>query len=71
MIVSRVIHSVGQGAFYTERIRTDGKTFNIVYDCGGATSYKVNRNKPILEAEIKTFYDKNEDIDLLFISHFD
>lgn len=71
MIVSRVIHPIGQGAFYTERIRTNGKTFNIVYDCGGTTSYKVNRNKPILEAEIKTFYGKNENIDLLFISHFD
>ena len=71
MIVSRIIHPVDQGAFYTERIRTNGKTYNVVYDCGGTTSYKVNRNKPILEVEIKTFYGKNENIDLLFISHFD
>ena len=71
MIISRVIHPVGQGAFYTERIKTDGKTYNVVYDCGSTTAYKVNRGKPILEAEIKTFYDKNENIDLLFISHFD
>lgn len=71
MIISRIIHPVGQGAFYTERIKTDGKTYNVVYDCGSTTAYKVNRGKPILEAEIKTFYDKNENIDLLFISHFD
>ena len=71
MLVSRIIHPVGQGAFYTERIKTDGKTYNVVYDCGSTTAYKVNRGKPILEAEIKTFYDKNENIDLLFISHFD
>lgn len=71
MIVSRIIHPVGQGAFYTERIKTDGKTYNVVYDCGSTTAYKVNKGKPILEAEIKTFYDKNENIDLLFISHFD
>lgn len=71
MIVSRIIHPVGQGAFYTERINTDGKTYNVVYDCGSTTAYKVNKGKPILEAEIKTFYDKNENIDLLFISHFD
>lgn len=71
MIVSRVIHPVGQGAFYSEKVRTNGKTLNIVYDCGSTTSYKVNRNKPILQAEIETFYDKNENIDVLFISHFD
>ena len=71
MIVSRIIHPVGQGAFYTERIKTDGKTYNVVYDCGSTTAYKVNKGKPILEVEIKTFYDKNENIDLLFISHFD
>lgn len=71
MIVSRIIHPVGQGAFYTERIKIDGKIYNVVYDCGSTTAYKVNRGKPILEAEIKTFYDKNENIDLLFISHFD
>ena len=71
MIVSRIIHPIGQGAFYTERISTNGKTYNVVYDCGSTTSYKVNKGKPILEAEIKTFYDKNENIDLLFISHFD
>lgn len=71
MIVSRIIHPVGQGALYTESIKTNGKCYNIVYDCGSTTSYKVNRGKPILQAEIETFYDKNENIDLLFISHFD
>ena len=71
MVVSRIIHPVGQGAFYTERISINGKTYNVVYDCGSTTAYKVNRGKPILEAEIKTFYGKNENIDLLFISHFD
>ncbi len=71
MQICRIIHPVGQGAFYTERIRANDRYYNIVYDCGSTAAYKVNNGKPILEAEIKTFYDKNENIDLLFISHFD
>ena len=68
MIVSRIIHPVGQGAFYTERIRTNGKTFNIVYDCGSE-----NRKNPtsVLKQEIASYYTKGDTIDILFISHFD
>ena len=70
-LISRVIHPVGQGAFYTERIHKNGRCYNIVYDCGSRTTYKVNKNKPILQAEIETFYNYTERINLLFISHFD
>lgn len=68
MIVSRIIHPVGQGAFYTERISTNGKTYNVVYDCGSGC-----RKNPtsVLKREIASYYTKEDTIDILFISHFD
>lgn len=33
--VERIFWPVGQGAFYSEKLKfDDGKEFNIVYDCG-------------------------------------
>ena len=71
IVINRIIHPVGQGAFYTETIKTKVRRYNIVYDCGSTTTYKENSSKTILETEIKSFYDYKEKIDLLFISHFD
>lgn len=71
IVINRIIHPVGQGAFYTETIKTIDRRYNIVYDCGSTTTYKENSSKTILETEIKSFYDYKEKIDLLFISHFD
>jgi beta-lactamase superfamily II metal-dependent hydrolase len=59
----RTFHPVGQGAFYTERHILDGEEFNIVYDCG-SDSIKV------LKKEIESTFCKNQEIDVLFISHF-
>lgn len=69
--ICRVIHPVGQGAFYSERIRHRNGYLNVVYDCGSNTSYKVNGEKKIIQTEIESYYDEKEIIDLLFISHFD
>lgn len=74
IVINRIIHPVGQGAFYTETIetiKTNDRRYNIVYDCGSTTTYKKNSSKTILETEIKSFYNNKEKIDLLFISHFD
>jgi hypothetical protein len=62
--IIRTFHPVGQGAFYSER----HDDFNVVYDCG--TEYKNRFNKGI-EQTIKTAFSKNDEIDILFISHFD
>ena len=64
MRITRRFHPVGQGAFYSEVINVDKKMFCAVYDCGTLTrgnslSHSIqNSGLP-------------EEIDILFISHFD
>lgn len=58
--VKRTFHPVGQGGFYSER----HNNFNIVYDCG---AIPVSDAKSVVQAA----FSKIEDIDVLFISHFD
>lgn len=64
MKIIRTFHPVGQGAFYSER----HENFNVVYDCG--TEYKNRSNKGI-KRTVETAFGKDEEIDILFISHFD
>lgn len=68
MKVTRVIHPIGQGAFYSERIECDDRTYNIVYDCGSGNRKKTPKR---LERQIASYYKKEDVIDILFISHFD
>lgn len=61
----RVFHPVGQGAFYSESFYTGFGTFNMVYDCG-------SMSKGVDNIISKSFdKDNGDDIDILFISHFD
>ena len=68
MVFKRVLHPVGQGAFFTEQFYDEsGKVVhNVVYDCGSFTSQPM-----LLEYEIRNTFEKNTHMDLLFISHFD
>jgi len=68
MEVIRTFHPIGQGAFYSERHICDKGEFNIVYDCG--TEWR-NRGKVFFNNVVKQYYNQNEIIDILFISHFD
>ena len=58
--MTRTFHAIGQGAFYTEKFENG---FTIVYDCGG-------QNKKFIVNKIQEVFQKNEKIDILFISHF-
>ena len=59
-ILTRTIHPVGQGAFYSEIFSTRKKKFfTVVYDCG-------HDKRASSKAEI----EKLETVDLIFISHF-
>lgn len=59
-ILTRTIHPVGQGAFYSEIFSTRKKKFfTVVYDCG--------HNK---RASSKAEIEKLDTVDLIFISHF-
>jgi beta-lactamase superfamily II metal-dependent hydrolase len=64
---TRTFHPVGQGAFYSEVHRLeDGREFIVVYDCGTNTADVKSRLKKEVHSALKT-----EDVDILFISHFD
>ena len=67
-ILHRTLHPSGHGAFFTERIRQDGKDdVIVVYDCGA----KDVEERELLKKEVDEFFDSNDKIDILFISHFD
>ena len=70
MIVNRVLHPVGHGAFFTEQFydcQTGENVMNVVYDCG------VRSNQPLLEQEIDGAFARSNrpHVDFLFISHLD
>lgn len=68
MVIKRVLHPIGQGAFFTEQFYDTRKKAvqNVVYDCGSFTNMPT-----LLENEIRNTFEKNDHIDVLFISHFD
>lgn len=64
--LTRELHPVGQGGFYTETLKNEsGKEFNVVYDCGGNT-------KDFMEKYLKGYKNdvlKQKRIDAVFVSH--
>lgn len=70
MVFKRVLHPVGQGAFFTEQFFDNaGKAvFNVVYDCG---EYRTSKH---LDKEIENTLNVTgvaDVIDVMFISHLD
>lgn len=59
--IVREFHAVGQGAFYSEK----HCGFNIVYDCG---NWRNSRSSTTI---VENAFRKGDEIDVLFISHFD
>ena len=59
--ITRTFHPIGQGGFYSER----HNNFNIVYDCG---VHPISNYGKTLAGSV---FSKNENIDVLFLSHFD
>ena len=68
MRVTRIVHPVGQGAFYTEKIEFESQSYNVVYDCGSGNGKNAS---VVLNREIASSYSSDDVIDILFISHFD
>lgn len=60
-MIKRIFHPIGQGAFYSEQ----HENFNVIYDCGSKTDAKIS-NPVVINA-----FNKDEVVDILFISHFD
>ena len=68
MRVQRIIHPVGQGAFYSEQLISDsGKKFTVVYDCGCGMKDQIPQE---VESIIEEWLKDIDQIDILFLSHF-
>lgn len=67
--LTRTIHPIGQGAFYTEQIEgeTINPKFTVVYDCGCGNTDKCPQS---LQDYLRTCCETFREIDILFISHF-
>lgn len=68
MKVTRIIHPVGQGGFYTETLSNGKEEKTFVYDCGG-----FDKAKTKMESYLKCFLSKEKplkQIEAVFISHF-
>ena len=61
--MQRTFYPVGQGAFYGESFYAGNRIFNVVYDCGSVSKS--------IDKVISDSFHKGDDIDILFISHFD
>ena len=68
MKVTRIIHPVGQGGFYSETFYNGEQEATFVYDCGG---FDGGKNK--MENYLKSFLPKDgskKKIEAVFVSHF-
>lgn len=71
MKVTRTLHPIGQGAFYTEKFEYDGQQCNVVFDCGGTSSVIEERVKKYCKRLSREQKVELPTIDAVFISHFD
>lgn len=68
--LKRIIHPVGQGAFFTEQFfdaDMHNVLYNMVYDCGSRSA----GIKTQMERDIRNCFHDRKQIDVLFLSHFD
>ena len=70
MKVTRTLHPIGQGAFYTEKFEYDGQQCNVVFDCGGTSSVIEKRVKKYCDRLSREQKVEKPTIDAVFISHF-
>ena len=68
MKVTRIIHPVGQGGFFTETLSEGKKEATFVYDCGGFDKAK-KKMKDYLDSFLPKGKTKKQ-IEAVFISHF-
>lgn len=70
MKVTRVIHPIGQGGFYTETLcDNNNNEINVVYDCGGFDNRGEQKMIDYLEGYLHEG-QSNKKIEAVFISHF-
>lgn len=75
--IERIIHPIGQGAFYTERISevySKKSTINVIYDCGSYWDKNCRKITTEFKNHVNDFiccdaFDSSKE-NLIFISHF-
>lgn len=70
MELTRIIHPIGQGGFYTETLSQGDQKVNIVYDCGGFGTNGLTSMNDYLKSYIEYINNNGQKIDAIFISHF-
>lgn len=79
MILKRIFHPVGHGAFYTEQFYLDGDAhpcFTVVFDCGRFEAAKEGWSYKKYKDAIENYVSRDsgliagQTINILFISHF-
>ncbi len=70
MNITRIIHPIGQGGFYTETLSDGEKVVNIVYDCGGFGNGGQKKMNNYLDSYLTTIDGNKKEIEAVFISHF-
>ena len=71
MELTRVIHPIGQGGFYTETFKDDNdkEVFNVVYDCSSETGKPYEINSYLEKYYPNSTKHPKKKIDAVFISH--
>ena len=70
MELTRVIHPIGQGGFYTETFKdNDEEVFNVVYDCGSETGKPYDINSYLKKYYPDSTKHPKKEIDAIFVSH--
>ena len=70
MELTRVIHPIGQGGFYTETFKdNDEEVFNVVYDCGSETGKPYEINSYLEKYYPDSTKHPKKEIDAIFVSH--
>lgn len=70
----RTFHPVGQGLFCTERFfREEGTSINVVYDCGSLSlcSWSQDVENSKLKDVLDESFNQGEEIEAIFVSHYD
>ena len=64
MKITRIIHPVGQGGFYSETLNDGSNEIHVIYDCGGNSS-------SLMQNYMDDYFpgNKKQEIDAVFISH--
>lgn len=70
--MTRAFHPVGEGAFCMETFLVEETKYHFVFDCGSSTRLNlIDGTSAFVIKQIESNLDSGEEIEAIFISHFD